>query len=855
MALFNIKYFGLLLLLTQFTFAQTENTIYNAIDNFVASPTFFNLEKLTFLEKKLSIQAKSKPELLALVILNCNKGYYENQFGNSNQAIKTYEKSWRIFQNNKLKNYDIIEFCLKPLGNLYTKIGDYDSAENTIKQYYFIANQTENKNQKIAAILNLAIVYQSSGRREASTNLIIKSIKEEKLTTIEKSLLLNNLATNYILNQEFEKAKTVILKLILNLKNVRNQEIMLSNAHRNLASIYLNKNDLNSARIQFNLGEKYLFESKAASFRDLLKCSLEEVHLLLKEKNYSKCEKKINLILQQLLPNFDPKKQSFPNKNILYGETTLLDVFDALAEVKTSQKLYEEAIKTYELSFHVQELLQTQLVYENSKIINQIETRVRTEKCLNIYQLLFKKTKNKQFIENAFLLSEKSKSAVLNASMEVNSKISMAQNKTIEKLQTATNAIILEQQKQENANVFKINKYIVEQNKSMLALKELQIEDKNYYVENLKTADLFEKLSLDKANLVSYFAGENFLYCFKVIDNEIEMLILEKNNKIDIFLNYFTNSDAISDDISGFSKASFNLFQYLKLEFISKRKNLIIIPDGKLNFFPFEALLTEESKSKNFSQLPYFIKKFEVSYNNSISFYLKNTKKNQSKTNVFGVFPIFKNSIESLPYSQTELKAIQGNFKGVFLENNNATFSNFQKSSNQFNILHLSTHASSGDVFEPATIRFYDKEVLYTELYNLNINPDLVVLSACETGIGKWYKGEGSMSVARGFQFAGAQNLLFSLWKVNDFTTSKLMTNFYANLKKHKAFSENIHKAKLDFLADTSISNLKKSPYYWAPFVYYGSIQAENNNYWICSGLFLCFLGLLYLVFKIKKFN
>jgi CHAT domain-containing protein len=54
-------------------------------------------------------------------------------------------------------------------------------------------------------------------------------------------------------------------------------------------------------------------------------------------------------------------------------------------------------------------------------------------------------------------------------------------------------------------------------------------------------------------------------------------------------------------------------------------------------------------------------------------------------------------------------------------------------------------------------------------LYTLNINPDLVVLSACETGIGKLYKSEGAMSIARGFQFAGAQNLLFSLWKVNDY--------------------------------------------------------------------------------------
>ena len=68
----------------------------------------------------------------------------------------------------------------------------------------------------------------------------------------------------------------------------------------------------------------------------------------------------------------------------------------------------------------------------------------------------------------------------------------------------------------------------------------------------------------------------------------------------------------------------------------------------------------------------------------------------------------------------------------------------------------------------------------------MNINSHLVVLSACETGIGKLYKSEGAMSIARGFQFAGAQNLLFSLCKVNDYTTSVFMDLFYKNIKENQ---------------------------------------------------------------------
>ena len=84
--------------------------------------------------------------------------------------------------------------------------------------------------------------------------------------------------------------------------------------------------------------------------------------------------------------------------------------------------------------------------------------------------------------------------------------------------------------------------------------------------------------------------------------------------------------------------------------------------------------------------------------------------------------------------------------------------------------------------------------------------------------------------------FAGAENLLFSLWNVNDYTTSVFMADFYKNIKENKSFSEANHQAKLDFLNNPEISNSKKSPYYWSAFVYYGTIEKEaNSNYYIYS--------------------
>ena len=162
-------FFITLILFAQNTISQ-EDKIYSAIDIFVAHPSAKALQNLSKTEADFwkNTAPKTKDELLAIVVLNCNKAYYENQFGKTEKAIASYEKAWQIYQNKQLTNYDIIEYCLKPLGNLYTVLGDYDSAENTIKQYFFIINTTKNypdaAKQKFAAILNLSNVYQSSGK-------------------------------------------------------------------------------------------------------------------------------------------------------------------------------------------------------------------------------------------------------------------------------------------------------------------------------------------------------------------------------------------------------------------------------------------------------------------------------------------------------------------------------------------------------------------------------------------------------------------------------------------------------------------------------------------------------------------
>ena len=103
------------------------------------------------------------------------------------------------------------------------------------------------------------------------------------------------------------------------------------------------------------------------------------------------------------------------------------------------------------------------------------------------------------------------------------------------------------------------------------------------------------------------------------------------------------------------------------------------------------------------------------------------------------------------------------------------------------------------------------------EIFNLKLRADLVVLSACETGLGKEVKGEGLMSLTRAFMYAGTPSVVVSLWNVNDESAADLMIRFYRNLKTARmSKAEALRQAQLETINDNGF------PFFWAPFVLVG---------------------------------
>src|SRR5262249_21752085 len=105
------------------------------------------------------------------------------------------------------------------------------------------------------------------------------------------------------------------------------------------------------------------------------------------------------------------------------------------------------------------------------------------------------------------------------------------------------------------------------------------------------------------------------------------------------------------------------------------------------------------------------------------------------------------------------------------------------------------------------------------DFYNLNLPAELVVLSACETGLGKEVNGEGLIGLTRGFMYAGAPRIVSSLWKVGDFATAKLMKVFYTSMEQDGMRpAQALRNAQLALISDRRWS----APYYWAGFTIQG---------------------------------
>jgi CHAT domain-containing protein len=322
-------------------------------------------------------------------------------------------------------------------------------------------------------------------------------------------------------------------------------------------------------------------------------------------------------------------------------------------------------------------------------------------------------------------------------------------------------------------------------------------------------------------------------------------------------------------DFKRFVSASSSLYEYLvkpQAENIEGRK-LIIIPDGILSFIPFEALITDVVKISEvdlaYRDLPFLLKEVAISYGHSSTtlFEQQISKRMRPSGSLLAFAPSYngadkiafrgtprhnyRKDLSSIPGAREEVERIIRIFRGKHFVDNDATEMKFKKHAGDFSILHLAMHAVIDNqnpmysklVFTASADSTEDDLLNTHEIYGLNLKARMVVLSSCSSGEGILQKGEGVISLARGFSYAGCPSLVMTLWEIEDKASADLMVGFYRYLKKGYPKDVAMQKAKADFLFNHS--RLLSHPFYWSAYQCIGDtsplyVPLKKYIYMVC---------------------
>ena len=529
--------------------------------------------------------------------------------------------------------------------------------------------------------------------------------------------------------------------------------------------------------------------------------------------------------------------------------------------IETKSENFNEILKTSTLALSVLDSLKPSFKNNTDKMLLVDNAFPIFENSLNALSKLHKGSKDTNYTKQAFNLIEKSKSTLLleallsaKATNYADIPETIIEQEQLFKIEITTLEKRLERSKNEalEEQLFK------QKNNYLKFINDLEANYKSYYnlKYNTKVVELetFQKFLNEDDRLLSYFYGESALFLMNVTKNKStfsRIAIDESFNNL--IKEVYTLLGNPKSDLQLLNFKSHELYNKIIAPYLEdgNKENLIILPDGLLNYIPFSALVSNKDEAK------YLIEDYSISYANSATLLLQLQSKKENNNQILAFAPTFENTnLLALPNNKKEANQVLTHFKGKAFESTAANLDHFNTFSSNYSILHLATHAIFNDATPENSYLVFAKNdtnnnVLYVrDLYNLKLNADLVTLSACESGIGNLNRGEGLMSIARGFYFSGANSIASTLWKINDASTTKLMDNFYSNLSKNDTKNAALQKAQLQFI-DANKENALSHPYYWSGFVISGNTATlGTTNYFLWIGFAILLLILLLLYFK-----
>ncbi len=524
------------------------------------------------------------------------------------------------------------------------------------------------------------------------------------------------------------------------------------------------------------------------------------------------------------------------------------------------------------------------------------------EKPLALSLRLAELTGDKSALEQAFLFASKSKAGVLRAALAekkqlLDAGVSSDSMQLFRELRLTAaalqNRLKLAPTDSLNAALFQVKRRIDQFRHSLHLPPIAPSTTDNFALKQI------QNWLPDSSLLVEYFLGEQVLYVFSVSKNGFEVeqktLPADFDALTDGFCRSVSDWQWIADSTDLVEKtylqSAIRLFDFLLKNALSSHpqaRRLFVVPDKKLARLPFAALLTQPySGTWEDLELPVLIKKMAISYRFSSAIPAFNQPGNSPSPRYgFGGFgadyrddlslstlrksddPVAQKLLlglrggpDTLDFADDEVDSIASLTGGQKWINAQATKSNFLENVADCRILHLSLHTVETDPHDPTGLAILfsktnelDASLLTSsELYSLDLNTELAVVSSCQSGFGQFKQGEGTLSLGRAMALAGCRSTVVNLWKADDRASRDLMISFYKNLKTGLPKDLALQNALLFYL-DHTVSD-RAGPQFWANFSAIGEMDAlifeeeKTTAWWWCLGGILI-LGLLILTFR-----
>lgn len=426
-------------------------------------------------------------------------------------------------------------------------------------------------------------------------------------------------------------------------------------------------------------------------------------------------------------------------------------------------------------------------------------------------------------------------------------------------------------------------------------LNSIEQEIPNYYDLNVKSTPLRLKQCQERLHsnqtLLEYFVGDSSLYVFVVNQKsyQVQQIPLHFSLKDEIqqlrsgiydFYTVFNGSDSLYKICKqNYTNAASQLYKQLVQPIEGQLKGeVIVIADDLLNFIPFEALLTDKvSSTTPYSEMPYWVKAKTISYEFSASEMLLREKRTRKKLdNKVAVFaPSYQRNkkkmrkkykyytslrfdLAPLQYNIPEAKSISQVYDAALYLDSLANKQNFEATAKHYSIVHLATHAKSYTAKSKYSYVAFSSDrsandlnnmLFVDDLYQMKLENELVVLSACETGIGELKKGKGVVSLSKALAFAGVRSQVASLWKIDDESTGSFMPQFYEGLNSGLAKHTALRNSKLQFINKEKYA----APFFWAAYTLNGDTTPTQVKHTKLYIILIGFLLLISLFFFYKK--